>query len=176
MKRIPITSLLLSILFISCEGSLNSIGDEHFDSEGYLIRDSLQRPPLVLSPPSRMKFYVEVSGSMNGFFRANRATHFKADVWEILNYYSSFSDKVAILTNDGNQGASLQLADFKEKMNTGQFVSSSSTKVPIMQQSIINDLDAGAGEVAVLISDMKYSPVGEAAPAVLMAQYSTDIR
>ena len=168
-------SLLLSILFISCGGSLNSIGDKHFDSEGYSKRDSLKRPPLVLSLPSRMKFYVEVSGSMNGFFRANRATHFKADVWEILNYYSSFSDKVVILTNDGNQGASLQLADFKENMNTGQFLSSASTKVPVMLQSIINDLDAEAGEVAVLISDMKYSPVGEAAPAVLMAQYSTDI-
>lgn len=31
------------------------------------------------------------------------------------------------------------------------------------------------GEVAVLVSDMKYSPVGAAAPEVLMSQYSTDI-
>lgn len=184
MRRISITSLLFSVLFLSitslllflsCGGNLNNIGDEHFDSDGYLLRDSLQQPPLVLSQPTKMKFYVEVSGSMNGFFRANRATHFKADVWEILNYYSSISDNVGILTNDGSKGASIKLADFQTKMNTGQFVTSASTKVPVMLQSIIDDLDAESGEVAVLISDMKYSPVGEAAPTVLMAQYSTDI-
>ena len=35
--------------------------------------------------------------------------------------------------------------------------------------------DAENGEVAVLISDMKYSPVGSAAPNVLITQYSTDV-
>ena len=44
-----------------------------------------------------------------------------------------------------------------------------------MLQSIINNLNTDAGEVAVLVSDMKYSPVGNAAPEVLMTQYSTDI-
>jgi hypothetical protein len=44
-----------------------------------------------------------------------------------------------------------------------------------MLNSIINEIDADAGEVAILVSDMKYSPVGAAAPEVLMTQYSTDI-
>ena len=175
MRHSLISSLLLPLLAISCGSNLNSIGDTHFDDEGYLIRDSLQQPPMVLTQPSHIKFYVEVSGSMNGFFRANKATEFKTDVWEILNYYSSISEDVRVLTNDGSMGASLTLSAFQAKMNTGQFVSSASTKVPLMLQSIINDLDAESGEVAVLISDMKYSPVGQAAPDVLLAQYSTDI-
>ena len=44
-----------------------------------------------------------------------------------------------------------------------------------MLQSIINSINTDEGEVAVLISDMKYSPVGSAAPQVLLTQYSTDI-
>jgi hypothetical protein len=60
-------------------------------------------------------------------------------------------------------------------MNTGSFISSASTQVPIMLASIINDVKPEQGEVAVLISDMKYSPVGAAAPKVLMEQYSSDV-
>jgi hypothetical protein len=60
-------------------------------------------------------------------------------------------------------------------MNTGAFVSNSSTQVPKMLESIYNDFDPKAGEVAILISDMKYSPVGSKAPKVLLEQYSTDI-
>ena len=44
-----------------------------------------------------------------------------------------------------------------------------------MIETIFNNLNTEEGEVAVLISDMKYSPVGAAAPEVLMSQYSTDI-
>lgn len=60
-------------------------------------------------------------------------------------------------------------------MNTGAFVSSASTKVPVMLETITNNLHADKGEVAILISDMKYSPVGAAAPNVLLSQYSTDV-
>lgn len=44
-----------------------------------------------------------------------------------------------------------------------------------MLRSIISNLDTSRGEVAVLISDMKYSPVGASAPDVLLTQYSTDV-
>lgn len=125
--------------------------------------------------PSTVKFYVEVSGSMNGFFRANKPTDFKSDVWNVLNSFSSLAPQVSILTNDGSQGASLPLGEFRTRMNTGAFVSSASTKVPLMLQTIIDNLNTDTNEVAVLISDMKYSPVGASAPSVLMSQYTTDI-
>ena len=173
MAVLVFVSVIPFILF-SCGGPVNTNYDPHFDEDGYLIKDS-NDIPFALECPSKIRFYVEVSGSMNGFFRANAPTKFKADVWQILSYYAPATEGVTILTNDGTQGATLSIPQFQTKMNTGGFISSASTKVPLMLQSIIQDLDTDAGEVAVLISDMKYSPVGAAAPQVLLTQYSTDI-
>lgn len=169
--------LLVSVvgaMIISCGSIANTNNDPHFDEDGYLLKDSTVSS-FSIEEPTKIKFYVEVSGSMNGFFRANAPTKFKADVWQILSYYEPVSDGVTILTNDGAQGATLSIAQFQTQMNTGGFVSAASTKLPLMLKSIIQSLDTEAGEVAVLISDMKYSPVGEAAPQVLLTQYSTDI-
>lgn len=155
--------------------SINTIFDPHFTEEGILIPDSTDTNPFTPLQPSQLKFYVEVSGSMNGFFRANQPTDFKTDVWEILSYYSPIIDEVTTLTNAGDTGASMPLSEFQTMMNTGRFVSTASTKIPLMLESIISNLDADAGEVAVLISDMKYDPVGSAAPKVLQTMFSTDI-
>ena len=170
---IAISAMLFMVTFIGC-GPVNTNFDSHFDEEGYLVKD-LTDSPFVLQQPSKVKFYIEVSGSMNGFFRANRSTHFKADLWNIISYYFPIAPEISVLTNDGNQGASYLHSKFQTMMNTGAFVSTASTKVPLMLQTIMNNLDADAGEVAILVSDMKYSPVGSAAPEVLMTQYSTDI-
>lgn len=167
-------SVIITITLVSCGGGLiNTNYDHHFTDEGYLKKDSIER--VSETPLSRIKFYVEVSGSMNGFFRANKPTHFKKDVWEICSYYEPIANDVTILTNSGSEGASFTMSDFQTKMNTGAFISAASTKVPLMLQSILSTLDADRGEVAVLISDMKYSPVGSAAPNVLITQYSTDV-
>ena len=165
---------IVSVFLNSCGDGPNTNKDCHFDEDGYYIKDSSL---IAFAPerPNKIKFYVEVSGSMNGFFRANAPTKFKADVWQIISYYAPAAEGVTILTNDDTQGATLSIAQFQTQMNTGGFVSSASTKVPLMLQSIIQSLDTDAGEVAVLISDMKYSPVGAAAPQVLLTQYSTDI-
>lgn len=168
---ISLTSI--SLLF-SCGGRVNTVADPHFDEDGYLIKDTLDSSFAPVHP-QKIKFFIEVSGSMNGFFRANAPTKFKEDVWRVLSYYSPAASDVTILTNDGSEGASVPISTFQNQMNTGAFVSTASTKVPIMLQSIINSINTDAGEVAVLISDMKYSPVGSAAPQVLLTQYSTDI-
>ena len=179
MNLVKFTSIAFTamLLLVSCGSPINSNYDSHFgvaDEDGYLVKDSL-KSEFKIKNPSKLKFYVEVSGSMNGFFRANRPTHFKTDLWEILSYYSPIAPEIGVLTNNGTQGSSYQHSVFQTKMNTGAFVSTASTKVPLMLQTIINNLNTDAGEVAVLISDMKYSPVGAAAPMVLMTQYSTDV-
>ena len=167
-------SVIIAISLVSCGGSLiNTNHNDHFTDEGYFKKDSIAE--VFETPLSRIKFYVEVSGSMNGFFRANKPTHFKKDVWEICSYYEPIADNITILTNSGNEGANYTMDVFQTRMNTGAFVSAASTKVPLMLQSILSTLDTDKGEVAVLISDMKYSPVGSAAPNVLITQYSTDI-
>ena len=170
----PFLAVLAFSLITSCS-DINTNGDSRFTLDGYLIKDSTDTEYFAPKHPSNVKFYVEVSGSMNGFFRANRPTQFKADLWQILSYYSSIAPSVYILTNDGAQGVDMTQSQFQTKMNTGAFISTASTKVPLMIKSIISNLNADAGEVAVLVSDMKYSPVGAEAPEVLLTQYSTDI-
>lgn len=172
--KLVAASFVVASALTAC-GDVNTNFDSHFDADGYLLKDSTVST-FQIQQPSKIKFYVEVSGSMNGFFRANKATHFKSDLWNVVTYYSQISDGVTVLTNDGSQGATFQMADFQTKMNTGSFVSTASTKVPVMLETIINSLDADNGEVAILVSDMKYSPVGSKAPDVLMTQYSTDVR
>ncbi|MCQ2262068.1 MAG: hypothetical protein MJZ42_02815 [Bacteroidales bacterium] len=182
MKRIILTNgivfIFLSILMLlmtSCQSdNINTNNNEHFDSEGH-YKQQKNAKSFVIKKPQKINFYVEVSGSMNGFFRANKPTDFKADLWKIISYYSSIAPEICVLTNDGNVGDNFGQSEFQTKMNTGAFVSSASTKMPIMVQTIIDSLDTESGEVAVLVSDMKYSPVGAAAPEVLRTQYSTDI-
>ncbi|MBO5630485.1 MAG: hypothetical protein J5965_15585 [Aeriscardovia sp.] len=173
-KTLFLTATTGLCLLTSCfGGDVNTIPDPHFDSDGILLDSAVES--MKPTQPQNVKFFVEVSGSMNGFFRKNKPTDFKKDLWQILNYYSDISNGVTVLTNEGSTGENFPLSDFQTKMNTGAFVSTASTKVPEMLKSIINSIHPEHGEVAVMISDMKYSPVGNAAPEVLLSQYSTDV-
>ncbi len=170
--------MVCSALGLLCCSKVNTIPDPRFNEDGSLIKDSVDSVVFAPQAPQKIKFFVEVSGSMNGFFHANAPTDFKSDVWNILSYFSNCTEGVTILTNEGEIDKNehlIPLNEFQTKMNTGLFVSSESTRVPLMLSSIINNLDTENGEVAVLISDMKYSPIGQAAPKVLLTQYSSDI-
>lgn len=192
---IPVTLVLLSVIAIlsitSCGDNINCIDDPYFDSDGRLYgtaayngdSDSLRaiglvnvRTYLEEEQPSAIKFYIEVSGSMNGFFRANLPTEFKKCVWSVFSDFSDWTNQVSILSNDGEVSGSLKMMDFKRFMDTGAFVSNAETKVPTMLENIIKDVDINRKEVAVLVSDMKYSPVGDVALGVLLESYTSDIR
>lgn len=171
----PLTYLVLAvstILFFSCNSPINTINDPHFDENGVCL-DSLGVAFHAVMPLS-IDFYVEVSGSMNGFFRANRPTAFKTDVWAIVSNFGS--PGVSVLSNTGTHAAKYTGDQFRSRMNSGSFVSTASTQVPAMLETILSNLDYESGAVAVLISDMKYSPVGNKAMPVLLEQYATDIR
>lgn len=162
---------LLALMTISaCCDSLNTLADPHFTEEGKLI----QNPSFAkLDYNSVIHFYIESSGSMNGFFRAGQPTNFKQDVYEIMSYYSPVTKDVNIMTNSGGVAGQLSLVQFQTAMNTGALECNASTQVPVMLRNIISRLKKN--DVAVLISDMKYSPVGSAAPDVLLTQYSAEI-
>lgn len=182
MRNLKILSIGVSSVFVgiilcsvlSCS-DINTVGDVHFNEDGTYIKDSTDSMTFTIQRPQNIKFFIEVSGSMNGFFRPNLPTDFKTDVWKILSHFSQITPCVTILTDEGKIGGNIPLSDFQAKMNQGAFVSSASTKVPVMLQSIINNLDVDAGEVAVLVSDMKYSPAGAKDSKVLLSQYSSDI-
>lgn len=162
---------LLALMTISaCCDSLNTLNDPHFTGEGTLIK----RPSFAkLDYNSVIHFYIESSGSMNGFFRAGQPTSFKQDVYEIMSYYSPVTKDVNIMTNSGGVAGQLSLAQFQTAMNTGALECNASTQVPVMLRNIVSRLKKN--DVAVLISDMKYSPVGSAAPEVLLTQYAAEV-
>lgn len=163
-------ALLALMTMSACCGGLNTLNDPHFTEEGTLIK----KPSFAkLDYNSVIHFYVESSGSMNGFFRAGQPTGFKQDVYEIMSYYSPITKDVNIMTNDGSVAGQLSLAQFQTAMNTGALECNASTQVPVMLRNIVSRLKKN--DVAVLISYMKYSPVGSAAPAVLLTQYAAEV-
>lgn len=164
-------AFIASLCFVSCSSPINTINDPHFEENGIYL-DSLGAPFKAIMPTS-LDFYVEVSGSMNGFFRANKVTAFKTDVWAIVSNFGS--PGVSVLSNTGTQATKYTGDQFRSRMNSGGFVSTTETQVPAMLENILSKLDYDNGAVAVLISDMKYSPVGNRALPVLLQQYATDI-
>lgn len=151
---------------------VNSVSDPHFSDDGYCL-DSI-KTFFSVEKPSGLGFYIEVSGSMNGFFRPNKATRFKKDVWSIVSNFGN--NDVRILSNAGSVSSVYSINDFRSRMNTGAFVSNKETLVPFMLKSILDNLKYDDGECAVLISDMKYSPEKQRDVKVLLTQYQADIR
>lgn len=76
-------ALVMGGFFVACTLPINTNNHARFTQDGYFVPDSSAIQESTENPLSQVKFYVEVSGSMNGFFRANKQTHFKRDVWEI---------------------------------------------------------------------------------------------
>lgn len=180
MKKtiIPIISgvALLSCIYAlnSCGSSdINSIGDTHFESDGMPL-DSLDF--FIPQRPTSAKLYIETSGSMNGFFRANQTNKFKKTVWSVFSGLQHVTDNnIHTMSNAGDIDNPIDFPTFRNKMNRGEFVSQTDTHIPMMLANIISNIDPKKDEVAILVSDMKYSPMGkDAAPAI--DQYQEQIR
>lgn len=157
----------------SCSKDINSIADSHFEADG-TPRDTLE----FFEPkrPSSAKLYIETSGSMNGFFRANQSNKFKKTVWSVFSGLQQITDnKVYTMSNGGEIDSPITFGEFRNKMNGGGFVSNTETHIPLMLANIISEIDPQKDEIAVLVSDMKYSPMGkDAAPNI--AQFQEQIR
>ena len=130
------------VLLYSCTSKVNTVNDLHFTQDGYCL-DSIKEK-FVVEPPQALGFYVEVSGSMNGFFRSNKATRFKKDVWSIVSNFGG--NDVFVLSNAGTIAGIYPVKDFRDKMNKGGFVSNQETLVPTMLESILNNLNYEDGE------------------------------
>lgn len=167
----------LSIFIMTSCSIVNTNFDSNFDDDGYatyINTDSVSH--FIIQKPNLIKFYVESSGSMNGFFRSLEPTDFQTDIWDVISYYSNCTNGINVITDSDGGCFSLSLSEFQRQMNSGSFGKSpNSTNMKSMIASIIDELDVENGEVAVLISDMKFDPVGSIAPAKQVKQYRTDI-
>lgn len=185
MKKIILLTILAGIILIiissigSCSICSNTSHREWFNEDGTAVVDTTlsANDTFQIERPSRVHFYMEASGSMNGFLRGGVPTDFKADVWEIINYYSNIVSSVSVLSTDGGvtKGIDLSVAEFQNPFNGGGFVSGLSTNLRQMIETIVENTEADKNEVAVFISDMEYDPVGAVAPKVLASVFATDI-
>ena len=158
----------------SCGRDVNSLSDPHFAADGAPL-DTLAY--FLPERPARVRLYVETSGSMNGFLRANQSNRFKRTVWSVfsgLQAQGQTDGCVYTLSNQGRVDSPISIADFRRGLNGGGLLSNSSTLIPDMLASILADIDPAQGEVALLVSDMKYSPRND--NPVELSQYQDDIR
>ena len=161
------------VAFVACFGNVNTSNSKFFTEDG-ISTEKIKS--FASSQPSNVKFYVEVSGSMNGFFRSNLSTKFKNDVWSVITDFVSSDGHVNVFGEQSRAAVAVPVNTFRDGMNKGAFVSGSSTDVPDMISRMLDNVDVKSSEVGVLISDMKYDPVGNSALQALLTQYSTDIR
>lgn len=119
--------------------------------------------------------FIDVSKGMSGYYAGQSATQFKVDVWGVLSSLNSKWNADSIMLMSENNPRMVDITSFREKMNAGKLLYDDNTSIPQMINRIVTQIDSTNGMVAVLISDMKYSPIGNKAPQALMAQYATDI-
>lgn len=168
-------AILGSLLAIGCSSDLNNGAIRPFDKNG-VMSSAYIADFYSIDKPANIKFYIESSGSMNGLFRKNKSTAFKHDISAILlnKQIKARLSGVNVFDNSGSNVLEYDPQIFRDKMNKGDFVSQSSTIVPNMLDRIISDIKDEICDVAVFISDMKYSPEG-ATYAVAMNQYKLDV-
>ena len=164
---------ILAVGLTSCKDGVNTIHSKYFTDDGHRIE---QIQTFSAKTPSSVKFFIEVSGSMNGFFRSNEATNFKQDVWSITSNFISDNDSIWVFTEQNKEATPMKLNLFREGMNKGTFVSSVSTNVPYMISKMLDAIDTTQSEIGVLVSDMKYDPIEDSAIRALLTQYTVDIR
>jgi hypothetical protein len=171
MKKILINCLVI-ILLLSCGYNKNINPDNYglFDDKGALKECPVPDPVYKIN---KIKCFIESSGSMSGFFQANKSTGFKMDVWAVLNEFSDKIDSVNLFRDATEPVEKMALNDFRRDMNAGNFRFAGSTHIPQMLKEVIQSL--GKNDVGIFISDMKYSPTGNQAD-VLLTQYGTDVK
>ncbi len=177
-----ITSIIALCLFCSfscCRNHLNKNLLSPYNEDG-ILKDEIRTSFYSLEKPDKISMYIESSGSMNGLFRPNFSTRFQYDISAILTggELNNLITGVNIFNNRGDGVQQYEANEFRRKMNRGDFVSQQSTFIPAMIQTMLSDVDSCACDVAVLISDMKYSPVqsnGKVTPTAI-EQYKLDIK
>ena len=162
--------------FTACVSEVNEYGLDPFDSNG-VISHYFTQNLYSAEVPQNIVFYVESSGSMNGLFRPKLPTDFKYTVSAILlqNDIANHTGGICVFNNNGTEVTTYDIQSYRDKMNDGNLISRQSTIVPNMLKKILGDIDKGICNTAVLISDMKYSPVGISSPEIAMNQYKLDI-
>lgn len=166
--------VLLTSLLCSCFHDVNCLPDSHFTEEGEL--KSKPDSSVIMQLPSKVNFFIEASGSMNGLYRPACKTEFRDDVYQIVSYYLADADYVNTLcNNNGKSGYKMSLRDFGNAIKSQGFNSMNTTSITDMVETVIANIDTLNNQVGVLISDMKYDPNGVDDIDYQLGMYTTKV-
>lgn len=174
MKLTAILLLLgifLLCLNISCGGDINEGASGSIDIEGCLIKNH-SAPASIKS--LNVNLFLETSGSMAGFM-SSKGTSFQKEVWSVVAGLDTKFSKlfnVFEIRSKTQPLNKLSVQKFRENLNTGGFVSSSSTDIPEMLDSILSKTNDKS--VSILISDLIFSP--ESGSQAQILQITADIK
>lgn len=175
LKKIISASLavLCSAFLTNCH-DVNCLQDSHFTEDGVL--KTKPDSSLVMQLPSKVKFFMEASGSMNGLYRPGCKSEFRDDVYQIVSYYLSDTDLVYVLcTDNGKSGHQMSLRDFGHAIKAQGFSSMNTTSITDMIETVVANIDTLNNQVGVLISDMKYDPNGVDDINYQLGMYTTKV-
>ena len=171
---IIVFSMVSITLFVSSCHNVNCLPDSHFTDEGVL--NDKPDSAIIMESPTKVKFFMEASGSMNGLYRPGCKTEFRDDVYQIVSYYLSNTDLVYTLsTNNGKSGYQMNLLSFANAIKSQGFNSMNTTSITDMIETVITNIDTLQNQVGVLISDMKYDPNGNDNIDFQLGMYSTKV-
>lgn len=174
LKLISASLAVLCSAFLASCHDVNCLQDSHFTEDGML--KTKPDSSLVMQLPSKVKFFMEASGSMNGLYRPGCKSEFRDDVYQIVSYYLSDADLVYVLcTDNGKSGHQMPLRNFGHAIKAQGFNSMNTTSITNMIETVVSNIDTLNNQVGVLISDMKYDPNGVDDINYQLGMYTTKV-
>lgn len=163
-------SLCVFSFLISCDDEAGE-ADQVIQNNGCLLTTD---KPVEVIADVKVNLFIETSGSMSGFMSA-KGTDFQKEIWAVAEELDSRAKKgfdIFQIRSKTEPLRKISIGDFRKPLNTGGFVSTKSTDIPEMLDSIFSR--AGKGTVSVLVSDLIFSP--ENGNQAQLGQITTDIR
>ncbi|MBB2147593.1 hypothetical protein [Pedobacter gandavensis] len=164
-----ISLFFLGLLFLGCN-SINEGVESSFNEDVCLVNDRK-----VATDPKQYKvnFFMETSGSMNGFM-SKKGTEFQKDVYALVNQLDGSAQSGLTLFQIPAKGKSIKpssMNDFRDRLNVGNFDFAASTDIPEILDSIL--LKTNENQVSIFVSDLIFSPSSGTKASLL--QITSDI-
>ena len=169
-QKLFCVSLSVLSLLVSCNDEPGE-ADQIIQNNGCLLTEDKTAEGIAVA---KVNLFIETSGSMSGFMSA-KGTDFQKEIWAVAEELDSRAKKgfnIFQVRSKTEPMRKISIGDFRKPLNTGGFVSTKSTDIPEMLDSIFSR--AGKGTVSVLVSDLIFSP--ENGNQAQLGQITTDIR
>ncbi|WP_316838604.1 hypothetical protein [Pedobacter gandavensis] len=166
-----IALVFLGVLFSGCN-EINDGVESSFKEDACLVNDKTKTEKKN-GKAYTVNFFMETSGSMNGFM-SKKGTEFQKDIWALINLLDgNYPSGLSLFQVEakGEPIKSSTMSDFRDKLNVGDFNIAQSTDIPEILDSIL--LKTNDNQVSIFVSDLIFAPSSGTNASLL--QISSDI-